>query len=354
MMTAFATSLLRHRRATDRHLRRFFQQKRRTVEPALLPVLTQLERFCLAGGKRLRAYLVVLGAAYVGRELPQRTALDLGAAVELGHAGILIHDDLIDRDQQRRGRPTVHVAAPGWFPRAPRPAADVGRLTALAAGNLLAAFATELFLRLPLTDRRKELLLDVAATTGYATAYGETFDIRTSAPGATSPRWTDLLAMQQMKTAPYSFEAPLTLGALAAGGNSVAVRELVHYATSVGAAFQLRDDVLGLTGTAALGKPIGSDMREGKLTPALHLARKRSTLRDRRTLATLLRRGRVNAADLARLRHILTVTGAADTVEKTATQHAASAKAWAQTHVAAPDVRALFRAVADFAITRNV
>ncbi|HEY3398037.1 MAG TPA: polyprenyl synthetase family protein [Armatimonadota bacterium] len=203
----------------------------------------------LARGKRLRPLIVLLAAASVGE--PPPAAVNLAAAVEEIHLASLIHDDIIDDAEQRRGRPAAHAA--------------LGRRKAVLAGDFLAAAAYR--------DLSSASLPEAAeAFTGALVAMTQAEVLAVSTAG-TVPSEADYLEIVNGKTAAL-FGASAYLGALAAGLPAAEAAALRSYGKLLGTAFQIRDDLLDLYGTAeAVGKPVRRDLTAGLYTlPVIHAA----------------------------------------------------------------------------------
>ncbi|MEE1620946.1 polyprenyl synthetase family protein [Zafaria sp. J156] len=224
------------------------------------------------GGKMTRPRLVALGFDAFGggdREPMHR----LACAFELLHAALLIHDDVIDRDVLRRGNPTVGAsyAERAAAQRAPH-ARHAGDSVAIIAGDLLLAAAVRLAADAVAGRREADDVLDAFHGAVEAAAAGELEDVLLSWGDEPAPL-ADVLRMERLKTAYYSFEAPLRAGALLAGADPVAAAALAAVGRELGAAYQIADDVLGTFGhPGATGKPSDSDLREGKSTVLTALA----------------------------------------------------------------------------------
>lgn len=220
------------------------------ADRAEIPVV-QAMRYALQGGKRLRAFLVVEGAALFG--IPATGALPAAAAVEALHAYSLIHDDLpcMDDDDLRRGQPTVHVK---W-----------DEATAVLAGDALQTLAFELCCdpSLGLAERRLDLVRALAQASGAeGMVLGQALDI--AAETAAAPlTLAEITALQAGKTgALISFSAEA--GAILAGVDRA---PLAAYARALGLAFQIADDILDVEGDPAkAGKRLGKDAGAGKAT----------------------------------------------------------------------------------------
>ncbi|HEY2557533.1 MAG TPA: polyprenyl synthetase family protein, partial [Diaminobutyricibacter sp.] len=203
-------------------------------------------------------------------------AIELAVAFELLHTGFLLHDDVIDGDEVRRGVPNLV----GEFRADARRraisearAAQWGSTAAILAGDLLIHYAQSLVARLDVDHATRVALLDVLDDGLFVTAGGELADVAYSV-GMSDARLTDVLAMTERKTAAYSFEAPLIAGAVLAEADHACTRALAEYGRRLGVAFQLGDDLLGTFGAEDVtGKSVIGDLRQGKETPIIAYAR---------------------------------------------------------------------------------
>lgn len=220
------------------------------------------------GGKRFRPRMVF--AAYEslgGTDL--EAAACVGAAFELLHTALIVHDDVIDRDFVRRGQPNLagsyrdRALAEGG---AAHDAEHRGISAAVIAGDLALFNAYRLIDRSGVSGAVRARLVEVMDDALFASAAGELIDVDYSfAPQV--PLVDDILAMERLKTAVYSFECPLQAGAILAGGSEETVRTLGDFGREMGIAYQIVDDLLGVFGTEAeTGKTTIGDLREGKRT----------------------------------------------------------------------------------------
>ena len=233
------------------------------------------------GGKRLRPAICRLAAGALGGEEAEEAAIPCALALELYHNWTLIHDDMIDHDDTRRGKSAVHKLVADRFAQSTSShlAAEYGFDTALLAGDALHSAAISYLSHLsdsgfvpPEVTLRIVSLLE--GEYGPRLISGETLDTRNGllyGPGAFfSLKEEDVITMMAGKTGAL-FGISALSGALIGSGkpdeNAVLPRALTCFAESCGIAFQLQDDILGITSTEEkLGKPIGSDIREGKPT----------------------------------------------------------------------------------------
>lgn len=247
------------------------------------PVLRARIQEQVTGGKLLRPRLTHLAwRAFAGhtepimrgdtRNAPDADCVRLAASFELLHAALLVHDDVVDRDHVRRGRPTVgelyrrdahEVGAPS------NEAQHLGEAAALIGGDLLLAGALRLATTCTADVARLQPVAAVVFDAVTASAAGELDDVLLSMHryGREHPAVQDILNMERLKTATYSFEAPLKAGALLAGADPDDAARLAQAGSRIGVAYQVVDDILGTFGDPEItGKSTEADLREGKAT----------------------------------------------------------------------------------------
>ena len=232
-----------------------------------------------AGGKGLRPWLVAAVHDALGGGADGAVEA-VGRAVELLHTAFVVHDDVIDGDDLRRGQPSV----PGWFETEATAAGsrpDGARTYALAGailtGDLALAGALRTVALCPATPDVTRRLLDLFDAALRSSAAGELADVRLSL-GIAEPSLDEVIAMEEHKTAVYSFELPMQCGAVLAGVGPAVVGGVGEVGRRLGVAYQLLDDVHGVFGDERhTGKSALGDLREGKRTPLVVHARTSST-----------------------------------------------------------------------------
>jgi geranylgeranyl diphosphate synthase, type I len=291
-----------------------------TLDPLLDTLARTAGDAVLSGGKRLRPLFGYWGWRACGAREPMEAVLPALAGLELLHAFALVHDDVMDRSDFRRGRPSAHRALATSHAREGRrgDSRRFGESAAILVGDLCLVWADKLMDRalVParnLADARRaydRMRLEAIA--------GQYLDIL----GDSSPAWTLERALRtaRLKTAAYTVARPLHFGAALAGRLDTAVSAaFTGYGMAIGEAFQLRDDLLGAFGSpGATGKPAGQDLIEGKPTVLLQLARAQATRQQLSRIEHLLHCRREEPDDVvaARLAELVAATGAADTVEE--------------------------------------
>jgi len=316
------------REQVGRALREFLEQQRPVLLRAggeLLPALEALEEL-LAAGKRLRPAFCYWGWRGAGG-VDGPPILAAAAALELLHASALVHDDVIDGSDTRRGRPSLHrrFAARHAGQRWHGSPESFGMGAAILMGDLLLSWTDAMYHGSGLPDgalRRGQTVLDLMRTEVIA---GQYLDLLSQARGNETVQ--SALRVVEYKTAKYTIERPLHLGAALAGFPDGPVpAALTAYGLPLGVAFQLRDDILGVFGDPAqTGKPAGDDVREGKRTVLLAIARSRAGAAQARIIDERLGDPRLDAAGVAEVRAVITDTGALAACEAMIGEHVAKA-----------------------------
>ena len=241
------------------------------------------------GGKFLRSALLVWSARLLGA--PQAAASQAAAAVEVFHAWSLVHDDIIDRDDRRRGGPTVHALARERAAQAGMSApeaAHYGLTVGVLAGDLLHGWSTCLLAALPGSDAWPELLARLEGRVLRRVVGGELLDVELSHRPLEAVSDEQVLQVTDWKTAELFAYCGWAGARLAAAGPDQQAR-LERFGRHMGTAFQLRDDILGLVGDPQqMGKPVGSDLKEGKRTLPLLAAWRQADAGQRQALAQAL------------------------------------------------------------------
>lgn len=285
-----------------------------------LPCL--LHRVIASGGKRLRpamAHLGWLAASGRTRDVGHADVVRVSAALELLHAFALVHDDVMDESDTRRGVPTAHIRAAELHTAAGGggTAQRFGESIAILLGDLAHAEADALVFDLPADLRRIWRLLVIELV------YGQRRDLTGSVAGRTDLEHARQVA--RLKSGAYTVERPLQLGAAAARAPEVVTAALSAYGREVGEAFALRDDLLGVWGDPErTGKPAGDDLISAKPTVILALAHERATGAARRALRKV-GTAELTAADIGDLQDALVACGVVAEVEERIGRHVAAA-----------------------------
>lgn len=300
------------------------------------------------GGKRFRPQLVA--ATHEALDGTEPDLVDrIGAALEVLHTAFVVHDDVIDGDEVRRGRLNVSgtfAAEARRWGAAEQAARHYGAAAGLLAGDLALVTATRMIARCGATAETTDTLLDLLEDAVHASAAGELADVGLALPVDGRPASvSDAVRVAELKTAVYSFRLPLQAGAVLAGATAEAVAALAPVGRCLGIGFQLLDDLLGVFGDPQRsGKGTLSDLREGKPTALVAHARSTSAWPE---LRTLVGDPVLDECGAERARALLTECGARDRVAGLAEEYLDEALAAAQRPPLPPALQAVLAGLAD-------
>ena len=247
----------KYKERIDREIERELDKRlreARAISPILVPVFTAMQELSV-GGKRLRGLLTILGYELTGNEVNEEV-IKAAVAMEIFHLGLLVHDDLMDRDDMRRGVKTIHVRYIDTH---------FGTTMAVLAGDYAYSWTAEIINNLRVDDHVGREAMGVWAKYFRRVGLGQTLDVMGEQRGDTSDR--EVLSVLSLKSGEYTCVLPLLLGATLGGGKTQLIATLEKYGMELGWVFQLRDDYLAEYGNSTItGKPVGNDSREGKRT----------------------------------------------------------------------------------------
>ena len=317
-----------------------------------LTPLIDFSRQFLSGGKRFRAQFCYWGAQTVRAadtgsnsgqseghtpataageraaastaQVPLEAVVSAASALEIFHAAALVHDDIIDNSDTRRGAPSAHKLFESLHENEGWSGGPVtfGRASAILLGDLLLGWSDELLdegldaVADRPSARRARLEFNRMRTEVTAGQYLDILEERAWLAQPESPLLDRALRVIVYKSAKYSVQAPLVIGAALAGASADQLSSLRAFGLPLGMAYQLRDDLLGVFGDAAVtGKPSGDDLTEGKRTVLIALARERLDDRDRQSLDAQLGDPTLDQAQIRALQELITASGAVERVE---------------------------------------
>jgi geranylgeranyl diphosphate synthase type I len=354
-----AAELDRLRTAVSATLSEFLDGQRETLaamDPSLVPVADEV-RALAEGGKRLRpafAYWGWRGARDPAAAEDEASVLSAVAALEFVHASALVHDDVMDGAHTRRGRPATHV---GFANR--HAVADLGgdgdmfgTGAAILVGDLALVWSDELLRRSGLSDAALGRARRIWDTMRTEVTAGQYLDLLRAAGGLPGP--DGALTVARYKSAGYTVQRPLQLGAAIAGAAPDVLEACTAIGLPLGEAFQLRDDVLGVFGDPAVtGKSADDDLREGKQTLLIALAEHEADAAGRRLLTEVLGDASAGGDEFDALRRLIETTGARARVEERIAEQTARARAAIAAAPLSADARAALDALAIAATTRT-
>ena len=320
-------------KAISRELTRFLDAQESATSQVVTDELLDLARVFTAGGKRLRPAFCYWGhVAAGGHPLEPTGLLRAAASLDLLHVSALVHDDIIDASDTRRGVPAAHrqFASHHKQLRGRGDADDFGSAAAILLGDLLLMWSVELFDDSGLPAERMRHARALLAAMRTEVTCGQYLDLGASF-GVTD---TTYLAAEldvarrilEYKTARYSVLRPLQVGAALGGGDQALEGALAEFGSLVGRAFQMRDDILGVFGDPAVtGKPAGDDLREGKRTVLVLTALQRADDDQRDMLEGVLGKNGMSDDQLRDARSIIEQTSALAEAERLISDDVASA-----------------------------
>jgi geranylgeranyl diphosphate synthase type I len=355
-----AADLDRVRTAVESALRSFLTEQRETLAnmaAELVPVADEVAAVA-GGGKRLRPAFAYWGwRGFVDPDDPAAEADDAVlravAALELVHSSALVHDDVMDGADTRRGRPATHIGFAG------RHGGDdldgdptgFGVGAAILVGDLALVWSDELLRRSGISPAALARARPVWDTMRTEVTAGQYLDLLRAAGGLPGP--AGALTVARYKSAGYTVQRPLQLGAALAGAGQGALETCTAIGLPLGEAFQLRDDVLGVFGDPAVtGKSADDDLREGKRTLLVALTEESADGAGRALLAEALGNSAAGTDELDGVRTLMTRTGALARVEERIAEQTGRAREAIAAAPLAADARRALDALAVAATTR--
>lgn len=304
-------------------------------------------------GKLIRGGLACLGFEMAGRRL-SGAAVRAGTALELMQSALLIHDDIMDRDSLRRGAPSLHrqYAAAAERERLTDPD-HYGISMGICAGEVAIFLAFEALAGLSVRCRHMATVQQLFAAEFGLVGLGQIRDIRAGFSKGPIPA-REILDLYRYKTARYSFSLPLAMGWVLGDGPLRVRAELESLGEDLGIIFQLKDDDLGLFGDeSVLGKPIGSDLRQGKKTLLYLRIFERAGEKERRALRALFGRPDLAASDIQFVRDIAVRRGAVESVRRSMARYGRRARSVIRSLPVAPGHREVLETLLDFSLSRR-
>jgi geranylgeranyl diphosphate synthase type I len=327
----------------------FFSKKIRQVrnlDPSTNEMITKIREFNLRGGKRIRPILVVMGyKCFKNSDLGQ--VIKAALAVELMESFLLVHDDIIDNDSIRRGRPTMHKLYENE-----RNSIEYGKNMAILAGDLLAIFGSEAILETEFNHNLKSRAVQKFNKIVANTVFGQTLDYLGNFNNDFSENYVKKVHI--LKTAKYTIEGPLQLGAILAGAKEKHLKLVSEFAIPLGQVFQIKDDILNIFGSeAAIGKPVASDLKEGKKTLLISKALEKADEKQKAFIMRCLGTRDIKDKDIESLRKIIINTGSLGYSQNLAADLVEKAKEKIRKSKFKKDAKLFLLNLADYIITRD-
>lgn len=271
----------------------------------------------VSGGKQLRGGLLCCAYEIFSGQPADEQILQVAMALELTHSALLIHDDIMDRDRLRRGQPSLHWQYQRWAEgRQMTDSEQFGLSLAMCGGDALCFLAFEL---LGTVQAKPTVYRELQRSFAHCltrTCYGQMQDVFFDTL-TTLPTKSAIYELMKTKTAAYTLSLPLAMGAILAGQKDGVVKRLETVGYRAGIIYQIRDDELGVLGEeSAIGKPVGSDIREGKKTLLYYYLMKQSPAIERRRLQALFGKRSPSADDLAYIQQLVHEYGVLQCLER--------------------------------------
>lgn len=264
-------------------------------------VMTRLETTMIRG-KMIRGTLSLLGYELCGRQT-DNTVMSLAIAMEFFQEGLLIHDDIMDNDAQRRGMPSVHTQYTSLMDQQhSRYPKNTGKSLGICAGDAAFFLGYRSLANHPYTTDIYRLLDEELTFVTYA----QMQDIATGASNRPVRTLDEILSMYRYKTGRYSITLPMLCGMTLGKATEETQKHIARFGDAIGIAFQLIDDRMDIFGDEKIiGKPVGSDIREGKQTPYIFLLRQKGSVEETDRIQQLFEKGSTTEEDMTWIRQTI-------------------------------------------------
>jgi geranylgeranyl diphosphate synthase type I len=316
--------------------------------------LKHVKKLILAGGKRLRPALMYYG--YIGAGGKERKKmLKTSISVELIHMFLLIHDDIIDKDSKRHGIETINAKykriGDKYFPN--QDSRHFGDSMAIIVGDTIGALGNQVIFNSGFRPDRVLKALWHLQSIVSKTVMGEAKDVYLQYKGKAKEE--DVLEVYEFKTAKYTIEGPLQLGAILGGAGDEVMKNISRFAVPLGIAFQIQDDILGIFGDEKkLGKEVGSDIREGKQTILVTKAIEKASREQNFFLGRVLGKKNLEISEIEKFRKIIENTGSLDYARKLSSDLVMQSKKALDDLKIAAEARDFLAGIAEYMVNREI
>lgn len=317
--------------------------------------LQQVKKITLSGGKRLRPALMYWGYMGVGGK-EEEEIIKTSICIELIHIFLLIHDDIIDNDPLRHGVETIHQKYSKMgklISKGERDHHHFGNSIAIVVGDIVGALGNQVLFK---SNFPPELVIEALSRLQEIVArvaVGEAQDVFIEHQRFASEK--EVLDMYKNKTAKYTIEGPLHLGAILGGAEEGTLEKITKFAVPIGVAFQIQDDILGIFGDEKkIGKPVGSDIREGKQTILVVKAMENANRSEKIILDNLLGKKDLSKSELEKFRKIIKDTKSFDYANNLAQELVSKGKAELENISLTKEAKDFLYAIADYITQREL
>lgn len=337
----------------EKYLDRIIKESK-DVDRGITNALKHSRKIIMSGGKRARGAFMFYGyLAAGGREL--KKIIKASVSIELVNSFLLIHDDIIDQDGKRHGVTTTHEhyrkIGKRFFKN--KDAKHFGISMAIIVGDMIAALGNQVLFESEFNPKLVIKALKRLQGIVSMTVVGQSEDIYIEYRGKATVK--DILKMYEHKTAKYTFEGPLHLGAILGGADDKFLDRLSKYAVPAGIAFQIQDDILGIFGSEEkTGKPIGSDIRQGKYTVLVAKAFEKASSKQKKVLEKCLGNKNLTKKDINDFRSVIIDTGALKYAKGLAEKLVLEAKKELEKIEMNPEAKKFLSDIAEYMIEREL
>ena len=356
-MTDAKKLLLEFKQKVDPMLDAFFERviaENKDVDKNITDAIKYARKITMSGGKRARAAFVYYGYISAGGK-ERKKIIQASISIELIHSFLLMHDDIIDKDSLRHGVKTTHIhyseMAKKYFKN--KDQIHFGNSMAIIIGDMLNSLGNRALFESKFSPELIIKALHRMQDIVSSTIIGETEDVMIENYGKATE--AEIINMYKNKTAKYTIEGPLHLGAILAGADQKFLRMLSAYSIPAGIAFQIQDDILGVFGNInKTGKPVGSDVRQGKQTLLVVKALENANSAQKEILRKCLGNDSLTQNDLNQFRIVITETGSLEYAQKLAQKLISEAKQKIDRVAITEESKYFLVGIADYMLNREV
>lgn len=332
------------------------KERAERIHPQGVKLIEYLEDYTMRGGKRVRPALMIAGYEGVGGKDFDKV-LPASLSIEALQSYLLIHDDIMDEDGLRRGKGTLHK----MYEKLHRKnyggddSKKYGENMGIIAGDIANSFAVNQIAKSDFPPEIKVKAMKKFEQIHRHTGYGQVLDVTFNQKNVDEITKDDVMTLHYLKTAQYTMAGPLELGAIFGRGSEEQKEMLKEYGVKVGKAFQVYDDMLGLFGNKEkLGKPVDSDLKEGKRTLLILKAIENGDEEQKKTILDLLGKKDITESEVREIRQIVKDTGSYDYSRKLTVRLAEEGKEALNKDLIDPEIVDFLMGLADYIITREV
>ncbi|MDO8529416.1 MAG: polyprenyl synthetase family protein [bacterium] len=316
--------------------------------------LRYVKKLTLSGGKRLRAALMYYGyLACGGKE--EKEMIKTSVSIELIHIFLLIHDDIIDRDLKRHGVDTIHHTyekiGKKIFSQSDNE--HFGKSMAIIIGDMIGALGNQIIFNSSFNPELVVKALSKLQSIVSLTVIGQSQDLYIEYKRKATEK--EILKMYENKTAKYTIEGPLQLGAILGRASDETLKKIGNYAIPIGIAFQIQDDILGIFGSEEkMGKSVGADIKEGKQTILLSKAGEKANKEQKKNLERIFGNQSITKKEVGEFRKIIIETGSLEYAKNLSTELISGGKRELEKLEIKGEAKNFLLGMADYMMSREV